>query len=401
MIYVAGPGPWRPGAGGQHLPRGQLQRDLSRTSARTRPACRSCSSSSRFPAGSPATSRRRRPGSIHEGGELGYSLSHAFGAAFDNPDLIVACVVGDGEAETGPLATAWHSNKLLEPGHRRCRAADPAPQRLQDQQPDRPRAHRARGARAVLPRLRLDVRTSSRATSRRRCTSSWPPRSTRPSRRSGESRTDARDRRDPARPRWPMIVLRSPKGWTGPKVVDGLQIEGTFRSHQVPLLVDAAHPDHVAHARELDAELPARGAVRRRRPAASPELAELAPKGDRRMGANPHANGGVLLRDLRMPDFREHAVDVPAPGAVDGQDTLVLGRFLRDVVKLQRGAAQLPRLRPGRDAVEPARRGLRGDQPPVGGARGRRTTNSSPPPAACWTRCSASISARAGWRAIC
>ena len=272
------------------------------------------------------------PGSIHEGGELGYSLSHAFGAAFDNPDLIVACVVGDGEAETGPLATAWHSNKFLSP------VTDGA----------------------VLPILHLNGYKISNPTVLARIEHDeleqfyrgcgWTPHFVegddpetmhqlmaatlaRAVQEIQEIQKNARHNGSTTRPRWPMIILRSPKGWTGPKRVDGLQIEGTFRAHQVPLLVDDEHPDHVEQleswmksyrAEELfdqDGRL-------------IPELAELAPKGDRRMGANPHANGGILLHDLRMPDFRAHAVTVPAPGAVTAQDTLVLGEFLRDVAKL-------------------------------------------------------------------
>jgi len=272
------------------------------------------------------------PGSIHEGGELGYSLSHAFGAVFDNPGLIVACVVGDGEAETGPLATAWHSNKFLDP--------------ISDG--------------AVLPILHLNGYKISNPTVLARIEREeldqffrgcgWTPHFVEgddPEKMHelmastldkviediGAIQRDARHTNDTARPNWPMIVLRLPKGWTGPKVVDGLQIEGTFRSHQVPLLVDCAHPDHVGllenwmksyKAEELFDQS---GRL-------MPELAELAPKGDRRMGANPHANGGLLLRDLRMPDFHVHAVHVPSPGAVDGQDTVVLGKFLRDVVGL-------------------------------------------------------------------
>jgi xylulose-5-phosphate/fructose-6-phosphate phosphoketolase len=285
-----------------------------------------------FPGGISSHVAPTTPGSIHEGGELGYSLSHAFGAAFDNPDLIVACVIGDGEAETGPLATAWHSTKFLNP------ATDGA----------------------VLPILHLNGYKISNPSVLARIDHDeldqfirgcgWTPyfvegddpeamhhlmattldtvieairRIQHNARRSG----------DGTRPRWPMIVLRSPKGWTGPKVVDGLQIEGTFRAHQVPLLVDSDHPDHVEQLETW---------MRSYRPEElfdddgrlREELAELAPQGDRRMGANPHANGGILLRDLKMPDFRLHAVSVPSPGSVDGQDTLVLGGFLRDVARL-------------------------------------------------------------------
>jgi xylulose-5-phosphate/fructose-6-phosphate phosphoketolase len=285
-----------------------------------------------FPGGISSHVAPTTPGSIHEGGELGYSLSHAFGAAFDNPDLIVACVIGDGEAETGPLATAWQSTKFLNP------VTDGA----------------------VLPILHLNGYKISNPTILARIEHEeldqfirgcgWAPyfvegddpaemHQLMASALEGAIESirhiqgNAREGGDSTRPRWPMVVLRSPKGWTGPKVVDGLQVEGTFRAHQVPLLVDSEHPDHVG---QLEAWM------RSYRPEELfdedgrlvPELAGLAPEGDRRMGANPHTNGGMLLRDLRMPDFHVHAVTVPSPGAVDGQDTLVLGGFLADVTKL-------------------------------------------------------------------
>src|SRR5664279_634423 len=285
-----------------------------------------------FPGGISSHVAPSTPGSIHEGGELGYSLSHAFGASFDNPGLIVACVVGDGEAETGPLATAWQSTKLLDPitdgavlpilhlnGYKISnptvlarieheeldqffRGCGWTPYFVEGNEPDKMHELMA----TVLETAIEDIRRLQAA---------------------------ARSSHDPARPRWPMIVLRSPKGWTGPKVVDGLQIEGTFRSHQVPLLVDAAHPDHVKLLERWMRSYKAEELFDETGRLLS-ELAELAPRGDRRMGANPHTNGGMLLRDLRMPDFREHAVSVPSPGAVDGQDTMVLGKFLRDVAKL-------------------------------------------------------------------
>jgi xylulose-5-phosphate/fructose-6-phosphate phosphoketolase len=288
-----------------------------------------------FPGGISSHVAPTTPGSIHEGGELGYSLSHAFGAVFDNPDLIVACVVGDGEAETGPLATAWHSNKMLDPatdgavlpilhlngykisnptllariGHEELdhflRGCGWTPWFVQGDDP----ATMHQSMAATMDRVIEDIR-----------------------RIQSKARADRRTG-DTTRPRWPMIVLRSPKGWTGPKVVDGLPIEGTFRSHQVPLAVDAAHPEHLplleAWMRSYKPEelFDAQGRL-------LAELAELAPLGERRMGANPHTNGGALLRDLRMPDFRVHAVTVPAPGAVQAQDTLVLGKYLRDLVAL-------------------------------------------------------------------
>ena len=331
MIYVSGPGHGGPAVVGNTYLEGtysEIYPNISQDEAGLRRLFIQFS----FPGGIPSHASPECPGSIHEGGELGYSLSHSFGAVFDNPNLVVACVVGDGEAETGPLATAWHSNKFLNP--------------ITDG--------------AVLPILHLNGYKISNPTVLARIEREeleqflrgcgWTPyfveghepalmheamaatldEAIEDIRR---IQSNARNNNDTTRPRWPMIVLKSPKGWTGPKVVDGLQVEGTFRAHQVPLLVDAGHPEHLTQLEswmksykpeELFDE---RGRFRQ-------ELAELAPKGERRMGANPHANGGILLRDLRMPDFYDHAVQVPAPGAVEAQDTLVLGKFLRDVTKL-------------------------------------------------------------------
>jgi xylulose-5-phosphate/fructose-6-phosphate phosphoketolase len=334
MFYIAGPGHGGPALVGNTYLEGtysEIYPDVSQDEAGLKRLFGQFS----FPGGISSHVAPTTPGSIHEGGELGYSLSHAFGAVFDNPDLVVACVIGDGEAETGPLATAWQSNKFLDP--------------ITDG--------------AVLPILHLNGYKISNPTVLARIEPEeldqflrgcgWIPHFV-----EGDDpelmhqlmagtldeviedikrlQGDARRTGDPTRPRWPMIVLRSPKGWTGPKVVDGVPIEGTFRSHQVPLLVDSDHPDHVALLEAWmksyrPAELFDEGGRLR------PELAELAPAGDRRMGANPHANGGILLRDLRMPDFAVHAVTVPSPGAVNAQDTLVLGQFLRDVVKLNQG----------------------------------------------------------------
>lgn len=285
-----------------------------------------------FPGGIPSHVAPETPGSINEGGELGYSLAHAFGAVMDNPDLIAACVVGDGEAETGALATSWHSNKFLNP--------------ITDG--------------AVLPILHLNGYKIANPTVFARIPRDeleqffhgcgWEPRvvegeEPEPMHQSLAAALDwavreiqriqtyARETGDPARPRWPMIVFRSPKGWTGPKMVDGQPVEGTFRAHQVPLTIDDAHPEHITqleawlrsyHPEELFDES---GRL-------IPELRELAPAGSRRMGANPHANGGLLLRDLRLPDFQEYKVEVPSPGAVDAQDMLVLGNFVRDIMKL-------------------------------------------------------------------
>jgi xylulose-5-phosphate/fructose-6-phosphate phosphoketolase len=331
MIYIAGPGHGGPALVGHTYLEGtysEVYPDISQDEAGLRKLFTQFS----FPGGISSHVAPTTPGSIHEGGELGYSLSHAFGAVFDNPGLIATCVIGDGEAETGPLATSWHSNKFLSP--------------MSDG--------------AVLPILHLNGYKISNPTVLARIGQQeleqfllgcgWGPifveghepeemhqlMATALDAAIGQIRQiqdDARGTGDTTRPRWPMIVLKSPKGWTGPKIVDGLQVEGTFRSHQVPLLVDSGHPDHLAQLESW---------MRSYRPAELfgkdgaliPELAALAPDGGRRMGANPHANGGLLLRDLRMPDFRIHAVRVPAPGAVEAQDTLVLGGFLRDVTKL-------------------------------------------------------------------
>ena len=289
-----------------------------------------------FPGGIPSHAGPETPGSINEGGELGYSLSHAFGAVMDNPDLVAACVVGDGEAETGPLATAWHSNKFLNP--------------ITDG--------------AVLPILHLNGYKISNPTIFSRISHDevedffkgcgWTPRFVEgddPARMHQQMaaaldwavreieriQQNARTNGDTTRPRWPMIVFRSPKGWTGPKEVDGLRVEGTARAHQIPVSVDPDHPEHLKILENwLRSYRPEE--LFDRNGALIPELQELAPKGIRRMGANPHANGGLLLRDLRIPDFRDYAVTVPAPGEVDGQDMLELGKFVRDILKLNQEA---------------------------------------------------------------
>ena len=331
MFYIAGPGHGGPALVGNTYLEGtysEIYPNITQDEAGMKKLFKQFS----FPGGISSHVAPTTPGSIHEGGELGYSLSHAFGAAFDNPDLIVACVVGDGEAETGPLATAWQSNKFLDP--------------ITDG--------------AVLPILHLNGYKISNPTILARIEheeleqffkgTGWTPlfvegddpekmhelmaatldKAIDSIKKIQES---ARKNGDATRPRWPMIVLRSPKGWTGPKFVDGLQIEGTFRAHQVPLLVDAKHPEHVALLESWMKSYKAEELFDRDG-GLLPELAELAPAGLRRMGANPHANGGILLRDLRMPDFRDHAVSVPSPGGVEAQDTLVLGEFLREVARL-------------------------------------------------------------------
>jgi xylulose-5-phosphate/fructose-6-phosphate phosphoketolase len=331
MIYVSGPG-----HGGQAVVANtylegtysEIYPDISQDEAGLRKLFLQFS----FPGGIPSHASPECPGSIHEGGELGYSLSHSFGAVFDNPELIVACVVGDGEAETGPLATAWHSNKFLNP------VTDGA----------------------VLPILHLNGYKIANPTVLARIPHEeleqllrgygWTPLFVEghdpatmheamataldvATQRIKQIQHDARATGKSERPRWPMIVLNSPKGWTGPKVVDGRQIEGTFRAHQVPISISSTSPPE--HLKLLEDWL------RSYRPeelfdeqgCLNAELGALAPQGARRMGANPHANGGMLLRDLRMPDFRHYAVDVPTPGTQGIGDTHVLGRFLRDVVK--------------------------------------------------------------------
>jgi xylulose-5-phosphate/fructose-6-phosphate phosphoketolase len=284
-----------------------------------------------FPGGIPSHVAPETPGSIHEGGELGYSLSHAFGAAFDNPDLLVACVVGDGEAETGPLATSWHSNKFLNPVHDGAvlpilhlngyKIAGPTvlaripreelealfrgygytPYFVEGDDPMTMHQLMA----ATLDAIVADIRRIQH---------------------------DARTKGFKTRPSWPMIVLRSPKGWTGPKVVDGKLTEGTFRSHQVPM----GEMNRAGHLKLLEEWMKTyrprelfdkTGTLRS-------ELMELAPKGDRRMSANPHANGGLLLHDLHLPDFRNYAIKILKPGAVNGEATRVQGQFIRDVIKL-------------------------------------------------------------------
>jgi xylulose-5-phosphate/fructose-6-phosphate phosphoketolase len=330
MFFISGPGHGGPAVVANTYLEGtysEIYPDISRDEAGLQKLFLQFS----FPGGIPSHASPECPGSIHEGGELGYSLSHAFGAAFDNPELIVACVVGDGEAETGPLATAWHSNKFLDP----------------------------RSDGAVLPILHLNSYKIANPTLLARISREeleqllrgygWTPYFV-----SGHDpapmheamaatldaaieqirkiRHEARTQHTSVRPRWPMIVLESPKGWTGPRTVDGKQVEDTFRSHQVPLH-PAANPAHLQlledwlrsyRPHELFDEL---GRL-------DPDIAELSPRGTRRMGANPHTNGGKLLRDLRMPDYRDYAVDVPVHGTPGAGDTRALGPFLRDVVEL-------------------------------------------------------------------
>ncbi|MEE9157440.1 MAG: phosphoketolase family protein [Gammaproteobacteria bacterium] len=284
-----------------------------------------------FPGGIPSHVAPETPGSIHEGGELGYALAHAYGAAFDNPDLIVTCVVGDGEAETGPLATAWHSNKFLNPVRDGAvlpilhlngyKIASPTvlarisheeleslfigygykPHFVEGSEPEQ--MHEAMAA--TLGTVIAEIKSIQH---------------------------EARSNGAVKRPRWPMIILRTPKGWTGPKEVDGQKTEDSWRSHQVPFAEMATKPDHVKlletwmKSYKPEELFDAAGQL-------IPELRDLAPRGNRRMGANPHANGGLLLKDLRMPDFRDYALDVPEPGHVLGEATRVMGQYLRDIMK--------------------------------------------------------------------
>jgi xylulose-5-phosphate/fructose-6-phosphate phosphoketolase len=332
VIYITGPGHGGPALVANAYLEGtysEVYPHISRDAAGLNALFRQFS----FPGGIPSHAAPETPGSIHEGGELGYALSHAFGAAFDNPGLVVACVVGDGEAETGPLATGWHGNKFLNP--------------------------RTDGA--VLPILHLNGYKIANPTVFARIPpeelnaflrgNGWDPLWVEieigddhesAHRRfaavldqaldgiAGIQRT-ARDDGGEGRPVWPMIVLRSPKGWTGPAQVDGLPVEGTWRSHQVPLAGVRENPEHLRaleqwmHSYRPEELFDKRGAV-------IADLGRLAPRGDRRMSASPHTNGGLLMRDLELPDFRSHAVDVPTPGVTSSEATRVLGGLLRDVI---------------------------------------------------------------------
>ena len=331
MIYISGPGHGGPALVGNTYLEGTYS-EVYPNITRDETGLKKLFTQFSFPGGIPSHVSPECPGSIHEGGELGYSLSHAFGAVFDNPKLVVACVIGDGEAETGPLATAWHSNKFLNPitdgavlpilhlnGYK---IANPTllariPHKELDQllygygwkayyvEGDRPQKMHQLMAAAMEKAIKKIKKIQSHA----------------------------RNKNDTTRPRWPMIVLNSPKGWTGPKEVDGIQIEGTFRSHQIPIQVDSAHPEHLALLEDwLKSYKPEELFDENGR--LFPELAELAPEGNQRMGANPHANGGLLLQDLIMPDFRKYEVKVPSPGSVQAADAHELGVFLRDLVNL-------------------------------------------------------------------
>jgi xylulose-5-phosphate/fructose-6-phosphate phosphoketolase len=330
VIYVTGPGHGGPGLVANTYLEGTYSEFYSNIS-QTEEGLKKLFKQFSFPGGIPSHVAPETPGSIHEGGELGYSIAHSYGAAFDNPDLLVCCVVGDGEAETGPLAASWHSNKFLNP--------------VRDG--------------AVLPILHLNGYKIANPTILSRLTDAelaqlFTGYGYKPYFVVGHEpesmhqlmahtldtiiekihaiQNDARAGRSAGLPVWPMIILRTPKGWTGPKIVDGKPVEDTWRAHQVPVTSFISHPDHVKILEEW---------LRSYRPEELfdgkgkliPELTELAPSGERRMGANPHANGGLLLKDLVMPDFREYAVKVSKPGSEIAEATRVLGNLLRDVMK--------------------------------------------------------------------
>ena len=329
MIYISGPGHGGPAIVGNVYLEGTYS-EVYPAISQDEAGLKNLFTQFSFPGGIPSHVSPECPGSIHEGGELGYSISHAFGAAFDNPALVVACVVGDGEAESGPLATSWHSNKFLNP--------------------------KTDGA--VLPILHLNgfkianptilARISHEELTQLFTGYGWEPlfvegddpmtmhqlMTTAMDLAMEKIKTiqkDARENGIAERPRWPMIVFRSPKGWTGPKEVNGLPVEGTFRSHQVPISDPRTNPGNL---QQLEIWL------RSYKPEELfdeegrliSELAELAPLKEKRMGSNPHANGGLLLTDLKIPDFRNYAIDIPYPGEVRASDTLTLGNFLRDVI---------------------------------------------------------------------
>jgi len=330
-IFIAGPGHGGPGVVANSYLEGSYSEVYPEVSRDARGLKRLFTQFS-YPGGIPSHASPETPGSIHEGGELGYSLLHAYGAVFDNPELVACCVVGDGEAETGALAASWHSNKFLNP------ARDGAVLPILHLN-----GYKIAGP-TVLARIPEDELASLlRGYGHEPCfVSGDDPMTMHQLMASAldvavadirRIQSEARANPQSERGRWPVIVLRSPKGWTGPKEVDGKPTEGSFRSHQVPLAGIKSNPDHLRMLEEWmrsyrpDELFDEKGAL-------ISELAELPPRGERRMSANPHANGGRLLRDLVMPDFRDYALDVPSPGAVDGEATRTLGGMLRDVMKL-------------------------------------------------------------------
>ncbi|HTR35623.1 MAG TPA: phosphoketolase family protein, partial [Bryobacteraceae bacterium] len=336
MIYICGPGHGGPGMVANTYLEGTYSELFPNIGADAEGIKRLFTQFS-FPGGIPSHAAPETPGSIHEGGELGYSLLHAYGAVFDNPGLIACCVIGDGESETGALAASWHSNKFLNPARDGAvlpilhlngyKIAGPTvPARI----PRDELAELLRGygynpyfVAGHEPEAMHQAMASTMDTIVEEIHA---------------IQKDAREHGFSHRPRWPMIVLDSLKGWTGPKVVDGVPIEGTFRAHQVPLSELASKPDHLRMLEDwmksYDPEelFDDQGRFKT-------EFAELAPKGERRMGANPHANGGLLLKDLRLPDFRKYAVAVPKPGTVTAEATRVLGEMLRDVMQANMASA--------------------------------------------------------------
>jgi xylulose-5-phosphate/fructose-6-phosphate phosphoketolase len=333
MIYVIGPGHGAPGVVAHTYLEGSYTETYPNIE-RNRNGLRRLFRQFSWPYGIPSHAAPETPGSIHEGGELGYSLSHAYGAAFDNPDLIVACIVGDGEAETGALATSWHSNKFLNPARDGAvlpilhlngfKIANPTilarisrPELIHLLRGYGYEPYFVEGDDPAVMHQRLAVTLDTALAAIRKAQSA--------ARSSPETK-------DPERPRWPMIVFRTPKGWTGPKFVDGKPVEGTWRAHQVPI-AGFENPEHLKQLEEwMKSYRPQElfdehGQLRA-------EFAALAPTGRRRMGANPHVNGGQLMVPLSMPHFRSYAVEIPAPGAVRAEATRVLGKFLRDVMSL-------------------------------------------------------------------
>lgn len=329
MIYIAGPGHGGPGLVANTYLEGTYSEYYSNI-GQNEEGIKKLFKQFSFPGGIPSHVAPETPGSIHEGGELGYAVSHAYGAAFDNPDLIVACVVGDGEAETGPLAAAWHSNKFLNPVRdgvvlpilhlNGYKIANPTilaridekelkdlflgygykPYFVEGNDPEKMHELMAE----TLDKIVAEIKSIKK---------------------------EARTQKPLKRPKWPILILRSPKGWTGPKEVDGLKVEDFWRSHQVP--ITKMDPDHIKllenwmRSYKPEELFDTEGKL-------IPELAALAPKGTRRMGDNPHANGGLLLKDLKMPNFKDYAVEVPFPGQVNAESTRIMGKFLRDVMKL-------------------------------------------------------------------
>jgi xylulose-5-phosphate/fructose-6-phosphate phosphoketolase len=335
MIYICGPGHGGPGMVANTYLEGsysEIYPDIGHDADGMRRLFRQFS----FPGGIPSHAAPETPGSIHEGGELGYALVHAYGAAFDNPDLVVACVIGDGEAETGPLAASWHSNKFLNPAHDGAvlpilhlngyKIAGPT---VFGRMSDEELVHLFRG----YGHDPLFVEGDDPATMHKAMADAIDTALD----RIADIQSAARNSDQPGRPNWPMIVLRSPKGWTGPKEIDGKKVEGFWRAHQVPIADPRSNPDHLVilekwmRSYRPDELFDDDGRLRA-------DLLEIAPHGTRRMGANPHANGGLLKRELKLPDFHDYAVELPEPGSKQTEATRVMGEFLREVVKLNSDA---------------------------------------------------------------